>query len=136
MHDGLASGGRLPNRAFGGSRVAIMGGDVIAQEERAVTGDRDNAGMDEVILRTVVIQFDGRVVEVFRPLSKETFRQHVAFMNEPKIGRPDSRGRTQVTIVIEYRIGVDADEMPRLRPLLDKITAAVRAAKADAPQSP
>jgi hypothetical protein len=108
---------------------------MIAQEERAITRDRDNADMDEVILRTIVIQFDGRVVEVFRPLSKETYRQHVAFMNEPKIGRPDSRGRTQVTIVLEYRIGVDADEMPRLRPLLDKITAAVRAAKAETPQS-
>jgi hypothetical protein len=113
-----------------------MSGDVIAQEERAGTGDRDNAGMDEVILRTIVIQFDGRVVEVFRPLSKEAFRQHVALMNEPKIGRPDSRGRTPVTVVLEHRFVVDADEMPRLRPLLDKITAAVRAAKAETPRSP
>jgi hypothetical protein len=108
---------------------------VIAQEVRAVTGDRDNAGMDEVILRTIVIQFDGRVVEVFRPLSTETSRQHVALMNEPKIGQPDSRGRTRVTVLPEQRFGVEAGEMPRLRPLLDKITAAVRAAKAETPQS-
>jgi hypothetical protein len=90
--------------------------------------------MDEVILRAVVIQFDGRVVEVFRPLENETSRQHVALMNEPKIGQPNSRGRTPVTVTREQRFGVDADEMPRLRPLLDKITAAVRAARAEAPQ--
>jgi hypothetical protein len=72
--------------------------------------------MDEVILRTIVIQFDGRVAEVFRPLSRETYRQHVALMDEPKIGKPDSRGRTPVTVLLEYRVGVDADEMPRLRP--------------------
>jgi hypothetical protein len=87
--------------------------------------------MDEVILRAVVIQFDGRVVEVFRPLSRETYRQHVALMNEPKIGLPNSRGQTRVTVIIEDRFVVDADEMPRLRPLLDKITTAVRAAKAE-----
>ena len=91
--------------------------------------------MNEVILRTIVIQFDGRVVEVFRPSSMEAFRRHVAFMNEPKIGRPDSRGRTPVT-VLDHRIGVDADEMSRLRPLLDKITTAVQAASAETPRSP
>jgi hypothetical protein len=91
--------------------------------------------MDEVILRTIVIQFDGRVVEVFRPLKTETLRQHVALMNEPKVGQPNSRGRTHVTVILEDRFGVDADEMPRLRPLLDKITAAVRAAKAETPPS-
>lgn len=68
---------------------------------------------------------------MFRPLSRETFRQHVSLMNEPKIGKPDSRGRTPVTVLLEYRVGVDADEMPRLRPLLDKITATVRAARSE-----
>jgi hypothetical protein len=42
-------------------------------------------GVDEVILRTIVIQFDGRVVEVFGN-SAEAMRGHVALMREPKIG--------------------------------------------------
>ena len=91
--------------------------------------------MDEVILRTAVIQFDGRVLEMFNPLSYEPARQHVALMDEPKIGMPGSRGRSPVTI-LGRRFGVDADEMPALRLLLDKVTAAVRAARADRPQSP
>jgi hypothetical protein len=93
-------------------------------------------GMNEVILRTMVIQFDGRVVEAFRPLTSEPLRLHVALMNEPKVGTPDSRGRTPVTVIPGHRFGVDADEMPRLRPLLDKITAAIRDAKAETPHSP
>lgn len=91
--------------------------------------------MDEVILRTVVIQFDGRVLEMFRPVTAEPIRQHVALMDEPKIGTPGSRGRSWVTI-LGHRFGVDADELPSLRPLLDKVTAAVLAARADRPQSP
>jgi hypothetical protein len=85
--------------------------------------------VDELILRTIVIQFDGRVVEVFG--ATEVVRQHVALMREPKIGKPDSRGRYE--IVMGHRFGVDDDEMTKLRPLLDKITAAVRAAKAERP---
>jgi hypothetical protein len=54
-------------------------------------------------------------------------------MNEPKVGKPGSRGRTPVTIIPGHRFGVDADEMPGLRPLLDKITAAIRDAKAETP---
>ena len=41
--------------------------------------------MDEVILRTIVLQFDGRVVEVFGN-SAEAMHGHVALMREPKIG--------------------------------------------------
>ena len=84
--------------------------------------------MDEVILRTIVIQFDGRVVEVFGT-SFDTVRDHVALMREPRIGKPDYRGRSEV--VLAARFGVDADELPKLVPLLDKITAAVRAAQGE-----
>ena len=86
--------------------------------------------MDEVILRTIVVQFDGRVVEVFGN-SAEAMRGHVALMREPKIGKPDYRGRSEV--VLGARFGVDPDELPRLVPLLDKITAAVRAAQGERP---
>ena len=86
--------------------------------------------MDEVILRTKVILFDGRVIEVFHPLSFESARGHVALISEPKIGQPDSKGRTSISL-LSSRFGVDTDEMPRLRLLLDKITAAIRAAKAE-----
>jgi hypothetical protein len=95
------------------------------------TGDRDNAGVDELILRTIVIQFDGRVVEVFGASSGDAVRKHVAQMREPKIGKPDHRGRSE--IVLGCIFGVDADEMPKLLPLLDKITAAVRAAREERP---
>ena len=88
--------------------------------------------MDDVILRTIVIQFDGRVVEVFGT-SFDTVRDHVALMREPKIGKPDYRGRSEVAV--GARFGVDADELPKLVPLLDKITAAVRSAQAER-QSP
>jgi hypothetical protein len=86
--------------------------------------------VDEVILRTVVIQFDGRVVEVFGA-SPDAVRKHVALMREPTIGKPDHRGRSDILLGCHF--GVDSDEMPLLRPLLDKITAAVRAARADRP---
>ena len=86
--------------------------------------------VDEVILRTIVVQFDGRVVEVFGT-SFDTVRDHVALMREPEIGKPDYRGRSEV--VLGARFGVDADELPRLVPLLDKITAAVRAAQGERP---
>ena len=85
--------------------------------------------MDEVILRTIAIQFDGRVVEVFGN-SAEAMRGHVSLMQEPKIGKPDYRGRSEVH-VHGCRFGVDADELPELLPLLDKITAAVRTAQSE-----
>ena len=84
-------------------------------------------GVDELILRTIVIQFDGKVVEVFGA-SSDAVRLHVALMPEPKIDNPDRRGRCRISLGCFF--GVDADEMLRLRPLLDKITAAIRAAKA------
>ena len=88
--------------------------------------------MDELILRTIVIQFDGRVVEVFG--RNVEGRGHVAQIGEPKIGKADSRGQSEVTIRQLSRFGVGADELPKLLPLLDKITAAVRAAQGDRQQ--
>jgi hypothetical protein len=96
---------------------------------RALLGCLDNAGVDELILRTIVIQFDGRVVEVFGN-SVEAMRGHVALMREPKIGKPDYRGRTEIYLH-GCRFGVDADELRELLPLLDKVTAAVRTAQGE-----
>jgi hypothetical protein len=90
-------------------------------------------GVDELILRTIVIRFDGRVVEVFGN-SSEAMRGHVALMREPKVRKPDQRGRCEVYLH-NCRFGVDADELPELLPLLDKITAAVRVAQSGAAQS-
>jgi hypothetical protein len=85
--------------------------------------------VDELVLRTIVIQFDGRVVEVFGT-STEAMRGHVALMREPKISEPDHRGRSEIN-VHGCRFRVDADELPALVQLLDKITAAVRAAQGE-----
>jgi hypothetical protein len=92
--------------------------------------------MDEFILRAttpvnthIVIQFDGRVVEVFGPW--DPIRGHVARMGwTPTIDKPDKRGRCLVRLW-GASFGIDADEATRLRPLLDKITAAIRAAQAE-----
>jgi hypothetical protein len=84
--------------------------------------------MDEVILRRLVIQFDGRVVEVFDPRS-DPMRYHVAQMREPSIGATDHKGR--VLMYLQGHHPIDPDEMPRLVPLLDKIRAAVHAAQVE-----
>ena len=84
--------------------------------------------MDEVVLRTLVIQFDGRVVEVFGSQSGDVVRQHVALMSEPEIQPPNRKGRSQIKVAGAL-FGIDADELPGLRPLLDKIGEAVRIAK-------
>jgi len=83
--------------------------------------------VDEVVLRTLVIQFDGRVVEVFGSQS-DAVRQHVALMNEPEIQGPNRKGRSQVKVAGAL-FDIDADELPRLMPLLDRIGEAVRIAK-------
>jgi hypothetical protein len=83
--------------------------------------------MEEVVLRTLVIQFDGRVVEVFGNQS-DSQRRHVALMKEPEIQAPNRKGRSMVKIA-GAMFDVDADELPGLRPLLDKIVEAVRIAK-------
>jgi hypothetical protein len=87
--------------------------------------------MDEVILPRIgiMVRFDGQVAEVFSDNSTESRRAHVALMKEPEIGKPDRRGRSTV-FAVGYAFSVNADEMSRLRPLLDKITAAIRAARA------
>jgi hypothetical protein len=94
-------------------------------------------GMDEVILPRVgfMFRFDGQVAEVFSDRSAEAHRAHVALMKEPEIGRPDRRGRSSI-LALGWAFSVNADELSQLRPLLDKIAAAARAAKAERPQSP
>jgi hypothetical protein len=82
--------------------------------------------VDEVILRDVVIQFDGRVVEVFGG-SSGSLRHHVALLKEPQVRGPDRKGRLVVTVA-GTMFGVDADELPRLTPLLEKIREAMRVA--------
>ena len=82
--------------------------------------------VDEVILRDVVIQFDGRVVEVFGG-SSGGLRHHVALLKEPQVHAPDRKGRIQVMVAGTLFV-VEADELPRLTPLLDKIREAVRIA--------
>ena len=88
--------------------------------------------MEELILRTVVIQFGGRVVEVFGDRSNEVVRAHVALMKEPEILGPSRKGRRLVSVGA-ITIGVDDDGWARLTPLLDRIRAAVRAARNAAP---
>jgi len=88
--------------------------------------------VEELILRTVVIQFGGRVVEVFGDRSNEVVRAHVALMKEPEILGPSRKGRRLVSVGA-ITIGVDDDEWARLTPLLDRIRAAVRAARNAAP---
>ena len=82
--------------------------------------------MDELILRTVVLQFDGRVVEVFG--GGYVARQHVALGKEPEIQAPNHKGRSLVTVA-GSNFGVDADELPALKPFLEKIGEAVRNAQ-------
>jgi hypothetical protein len=84
--------------------------------------------VDELILRTIVIQFDGQVVEVFGAPVGEVVRHHVALVEPPDIGAADRRGRTRVSIG-RASFTVGSDEMRRLGPLLDKIGAAVREAR-------
>jgi len=80
--------------------------------------------VDELILRTMVIQFDGRVVEFFRPITGEAMRYHVALIQPPEVSGRDRKERTRVSIG-GYSFFVGADEWKRLAPLLDKIRAAV-----------
>ncbi len=82
--------------------------------------------VDELILRTLVIQFDGRVVEIFHAPAVETSRDHVAFMKEPEILPPDKKGRSTIKIN-NTLFKVDPDEMVPLRPFLEKIALAIRA---------
>jgi len=82
---------------------------------------------DELILRTLVFQFDGRVVEIFGGPNGDVIRYHVALLKEPQVGPPNRKGRSLVTIG-SSTFSIDADEMHRLRPLLDKISEAARAA--------
>ena len=88
--------------------------------------------VEELILRTVMIQFGGRVVEVSGDHSNEVVRAHVALMKEPQILGPN-RKRRRLVSVGATTIGVDDDEGARLTPLLDRIRAAIQAARNTAP---
>jgi hypothetical protein len=53
---------------------------------------------DELVLRTLVFQFDGRVVEIFGGPNNDVIRYHVALLKEPQIGAPNRNGRSLVRI--------------------------------------
>ena len=88
-----------------------------------------DGGVEELILRTVVIHFDGRVVEVFGNHSTEAMRAHVALMKEPQVAvGPNRKGRRLVSVG-GTSIGVDEDEWERLAPLIERIREAVQEAR-------
>jgi hypothetical protein len=89
------------------------------------------SGVDELILRTVVVQFDGKVVEVFDAPIGEPVRHHVALLAEPVVREPNRKGRSHITIG-RAQFYIDADELIRLTPLLDKIREAIRASRTGA----
>jgi hypothetical protein len=45
----------------------------------------------ELILRTLVFQFDGRVVEIVGGPNNDVIRYHVALLKEPQIGEPNRK---------------------------------------------
>ena len=55
-----------------------------------------DGGVEELVLRTVVIQFDGRVAEVSGDHSNEAARAHVALTKEPSAAGPHRKGRRLV----------------------------------------
>ena len=88
--------------------------------------------VDELILRTIGIQFDGRVVETFSSSTSDPMRLHVAFMKEPEIAPPNRNGRSLVKVG-STAFYIDADEIVPLRLILDRITGAIRASAAARP---
>jgi len=87
--------------------------------------------VDELVLRTVVFQFDGRVLEIFG--LTDTRRYHVAQLKEPETVRgPNRKGRSTVKLG-SNAFDIDADEMALLTPFLGRVTEAIRAAHASRP---
>ena len=84
--------------------------------------------VEELVLRTMVLQFDGRVMEIFGAQNNEVIRHHVAVMKEPQVSTPNRKGRSMVNFG-GSGFYIDEDEMRLLRPFLDKITEAIRAAR-------
>jgi hypothetical protein len=102
---------------------------MLGGRHRGVAWVGHDGGVEELILRTVVIQFDGRVVEVFGNHSNEVMRAHVALMKEPQIAvGPNRKGRRLVSVGATS-IGVDEDEWERLAPLIERIREAVQEAR-------
>jgi hypothetical protein len=85
--------------------------------------------VEELVLRTLVLQFEGRVVEIFGNPNNDVVRLHVALLPEPQVSGPNRKGRSLVTIGSNNSYSIDEDEMQLLRPFLDKISEAVRAAR-------
>jgi hypothetical protein len=88
----------------------------------------------EVMLRTLVFQFDGRVMEIFGGANNDAIRHHVAQMKEPHIEGPNRKGRSLVKIG-SNAFYIDADEMAQLEPFLETVTEAIRAARAAFPKT-
>jgi hypothetical protein len=84
--------------------------------------------VDELVLRTLVLQFDGRVLEIFG--GPDANRRHVALLEEPRIDGPNRKGRCTVFIG-GHAFGIDADEMEQFRPFLTRISAAIAACRAE-----
>src|SRR5215472_3163605 len=78
---------------------------------------------DELVLRTLVIQFDGRVVEIFGGPNNDAIRYHVALLKEPQLAEPNRKGRSLVTVG-STTFSVDTHELHQLRPFLATITEA------------
>jgi hypothetical protein len=84
--------------------------------------------LDELILRTLVLQFDGRVLEIFGSSSGDAIRCHVALLTEPQIDGPNRKGRFtgKYMVLIGGNIfAIDADEMELLRPFLSRVSVAI-----------
>lgn len=79
---------------------------------------------DELVLRTLVFQFDGRVVEIFGGPNNDVIRYHVALLKEPRIDGPNRKGRSLITVG-SSSFYIDADEMEQLKPFLAKISEAL-----------
>jgi hypothetical protein len=84
--------------------------------------------VDELVLRTRVLQFDGRVVEIFG--GPDAIRRHVALMKEPRVDGPNRKGRMTVFIA-NTTFSVNADETEEFWPLLYRISAAIAACRAE-----
>ena len=89
--------------------------------------------VDELILRTIGIQFDGRVVETFSSSTSEPMRVHVAFMKQPEIAPPNRNGRSLVKVG-STAFYVDADEIVPLRLILDQFACPAADAHTDPAQ--
>jgi hypothetical protein len=79
---------------------------------------------DELVLRTVVFQFDGRVLEVFGQAAGEAIRFHMALMKkEPQLDKPNRKGQSWLNIGSQCHL-IEADELPELLAFLGRVNEA------------